>query len=287
MKIKGFILIMFLPIFTFAQHLEAGIMAGASNYLGDLSVNSSRVVLKETHFSGGLFVRYNINDYAAVRLGGQFGTISGTDANAKEEKIRERNLSFRSNIYDFSLTGEFNILGYQPYNLYRPFSPYIFAGIALTKFDPTTVYQDSTIHLQPLGTEGQGMADRPEPYKLTEFAIPFGIGVKYAINDTWNIGFEIGARYSFSDYLDDVSSTYVRYEELLAGNGALAAALGNRTGEYLDSEPVSVPTGTPRGDNDKTDWYFIMGFTISYNFLDNGLVGSRGRNSRKAGCTKF
>ena len=49
-------------------------------------------------------------------------------------------------------------------------------------------------------------------------------------------------------------------------------------------EPVTVPTGTQRGDLAELDWYFILGITATYNFLDNGLMGSRGRSRRKAGC---
>ena len=111
-----------------------------------------------------------------------------------------------------------------------------------------------------------------------------GLGVKYAVTDKLNIGIELGARMTFTDYLDDVSGTYLSYPELLAGNGPLAATLGNRSGELLGGEPVIVPTGTPRGDNRARDWFFNAGLSISYNFLDNGLVGSRNRTRKKAGC---
>jgi hypothetical protein len=128
------------------------------------------------------------------------------------------------------------------------------------------------------------MAGFDEPYKTFAFAIPFGLGVKYALSDRINLGLELGARPTFTDFLDDVSGDYVTYTDLLAGNGQLAAALGNRTGELTGSEPVVVPTGTQRGDGAKKDWYFILGATVSYNFLDNGLMGSRRRGGRRAGC---
>ena len=129
------------------------------------------------------------------------------------------------------------------------------------------------------------MAGREDEYSLSAISIPFGIGVKYALSDKINLGLEMGARRTFTDFLDDVSGTYVSYPELLAGNGELAAALGNRTGELMESnEPVIVPTGTQRGDLKGQDWYFILGVTVSYNFLDNGLMGSRGRSRGKSGC---
>ncbi|MEZ5059160.1 MAG: hypothetical protein R2879_19155 [Saprospiraceae bacterium] len=163
--------------------------------------------------------------------------------------------------------------------------PYLFVGIAASSFNPKAKYNNEWVALQPLGTEGQGIGGNDSPYSKVAFAIPFGIGFKYAFNDLWNIGLEFGARKTFTDYLDDVGGTYTSYNELLAGNGQLAANLGNRTGEYLDTEPINVPTGTPRGDNVTSDWYFIAGLSISYNFMDTGLVGSR-RRSRggRRGC---
>jgi len=268
-----------LPLHGWSQHFEAGMMAGVANYLGDLSENSSRIIMQESKFSGGLFGRYNINDFAAVRLGFQYGSLSGKDANATDALVQQRNLSFKSALYEASLTGEFNILGYQPYALSRVFSPYLFAGVAFFYYNPTAEYEFQTIELQPLGTEGQGMANRSEPYQLTQFSIPFGIGFKYALTDKINLGLEFGARKTFTDYLDDVSTTYVAYEELLAANGELAANLSIR-----DEKPEGIITGTPRGDDTTNDWYFIAGFSISYNFLDNGLVGSRSRTRNRNGC---
>ena len=129
------------------------------------------------------------------------------------------------------------------------------------------------------------MPGRQAKYNLSDFAIPFGIGVKYALTDKINLGLELGARWTMTDYLDDVSGTYVTYPDLLANNGELAAALGNRTGELMENnEPVVVETGTQRGDLKDQDWYFILGLTVTYNFMDNGLMGSRGRSRNKAGC---
>ncbi len=275
-----------LPFAVSAQHLEAGILLGGANYIGDLSNNSGNLYLKETKPAAGIFVRQNFNHLFAARLGFNWARVSGQDANVRNDDfVHDRNLSFRSSILEFALIGEFNILGYQPYGLARPFSPYVFAGIAGSKFNPKARYLGNWEELQPLGTEGQGMAGFDSPYKRFAFAIPFGVGVKYALTDRINLGLELGARPTFTDYLDDVSGAYVSYPELLSGNGELAAALGNRTGELTENgEPVIVPTGTQRGDSAKKDWYFILGVTASYNFLDTGLMGSRKRGGRRPGC---
>lgn len=280
-KIATFLLF---PALLGAQHFELGAFAGVSNYLGDLSSNSEKIYLQNTGFSGALFGRYNINHLAAVRLQLGYAGLSGSDALSDSPAIRERNLNFRADLFELSLIGEFNFPGYQPYNLERPLSPFLFAGVAMYHAEPTTQFEGNTVKLRPLGTEGQGLPGRPARYGATGFAIPMGFGIKYAATDKLNITIEAGARRAFSDYLDDVAGTYMSYPELLAGNGELAAALGNRSGELLGGEPVIVPTDTPRGDIKARDWYFMAGLSISYNFLDNGLVGSRGRAKRKAGC---
>ncbi|RMG81146.1 MAG: hypothetical protein D6714_13455 [Bacteroidetes bacterium] len=285
MKRILFVLV-WLPVFAFGQHFEAGFMFGASNYIGDLARNSRKVYLKETRPAAGVFARYNFNDYVALRLAGNYASIAGKDANADDPKIVQRNLSFRSTLWTVEGTAEFNLSGYQPYALSRVFSPYLFVGVGTVLFNPQANYHGDWINLQPLGTEGQGLEQYPDrqPYKRTALTIPFGLGFKYALTDQWNLGIELGARRTFTDYLDDVSGTYVEFNELLAGNGELAAALGNRTGELTGGEPVSVPTGTPRGDDARSDWFFILGVTVSYNFIDNGLMGGRRRSHKKEGC---
>lgn len=278
---------LFIGSLLFGQGFEAGIMVGASNYLGDLSANSSKVYLQESHLAGGIFGRLNIGAAISVKLGVNYAKISGNDQNATNPGIRERNLNFRSNLYEASLTGEWNILGYNPYNYYRTFSPYVFGGIALYQFNPKTDYLGASVALQTLGTEGQGLSGFEAPYQLTQLAIPMGIGFKFALNDLWNLGLEIGARKTFTDYLDDVSTDYISYFTLLDQSGELTANLSSRTWEFYDTEPGALTPITSRGDDDPSDWYFIMGLSISYNFSDNGLVGSRSNNRRRTNCTTF
>ncbi len=272
---KRILLILFLlsPVLLWSQ-FEAGIMAGVSSYQGDLSPSNLRTSVGKFHAAFGGFGRYNINNFFAAKLGLTYGTISGDDA----EEFRSRNLSFKSNFLEFALTAEWNILGYQPYALERVFTPYLFIGVAGLHFNPRTFYDNEWIELQPLGTEGQGMQGFPAKYSLLAFSVPFGGGLKYAINDQWNLGVELGFRKTFTDYLDDVSGNYVDEELLIAGNGSLAAALANRSGH-----PVSG--GSQRGNDAVSDWYLILGFSLSYNFIDNGLVGSRTKlRGRKKGC---
>lgn len=271
-RITRIIAFLFLPCFAFSQHFEAGILIGASNYLGDLSNNSSNLYLQETKPAFGVLGRYNFNDFFAIRLGINYTWVAGQDANVRNDDfVRSRNLSFRSSILEGALIGEINLPGYQPYGLYRPFSPYLFVGIAAAKFNPKARYEGNWVVLQPLQTEGNS-------YGTVTAAIPFGLGVKYALSDKINIGLELGSRLTFTDYLDDVSELYVAHSGEL-----LAAALADRSGEVNNGISQFEP-GDQRGDNNGKDWYFILGATISYNFLDNGLMGGRKRSRSRAGC---
>jgi opacity protein-like surface antigen len=277
-------IVCFLPLCVTAQHFDAGIGLGVSNYTGDLTSDSRRFYGQNTGLGASGFLRYNFSYLGAVRLQAAYLQLEGSDAISSIESVRARNLSFQTSVTELSLIGELNLPGYAPYNLAMPLSPYIFAGIAAFSFNPTADYNGEQVRLQPLGTEGQGLPDRPEPYSRTSISIPMGLGIKYAVTDKLNVGLEVGTRLAFTDYLDDVSGTYMSHPELLAGNGELAAALGNRSGELLGGEPIVAPTGTQRGDNHRRDWYLMAGLTVSWNFLDNGLVGSRARYRKKAGC---
>ena len=267
-----------------AQYAEVGLMLGGANYAGELDAADFGDFAKKTGYNVGIFGRYNVSSIFSAKLNMNFAKITGDDYESSDETRRMRNLHFESNVFEVGATGELYFLGFNPYHMASGLSPYVFVGFALFSYNPMTEYLGDMVELQPLGTEGQGMPGFEAPYKLTQWSVPMGFGVKFGLTDKINLGFEFGARRAFTDYIDDVSGTYVEYDELLQGNGQLAAALGNRTGEYLNTEPVSVPTGTIRGDANASDWYFLFGFTASYNFLDNGLVGQRRRVRAKNGC---
>ncbi len=280
MKKLTLLLLGFIPFLTFGQYFEIGAFGGTSYYQGDLSPGG--IVLSEAYPAFGIFARYNAHEYVSFKFNVYHGNVSGDDANSLKATTNNRNLSFRSPITEFGINGEINILGYQPYGLQKVISPYVFIGVSVFNYNPKTLHEGEWVRLQPLGTEGQGMANRPQKYNLLSVAIPFGLGAKYAINDRWNVGLELGFRSTFTDYIDDVSTVYIESNELAAANGDLAATLSNRTGVY--GEYIDYATGVDRGNPDNKDWFFFGGITFSFNFLDNGLVGNRNRNSKRSGC---
>jgi len=273
------------PILLNAQDSEVGLIFGASGYSGDLTPNTNMLSTGQKHASLGIFYRKDLNRFTAVRGTFTFGKISGDDAKSNIEGIQNRNLSFQSNFQELSLVGEINPLGTNSTG--RRLQPYLYGGIAVFHFKPEANYNGQLVELQPLGTEGQGMDGFDKPYKLIQISIPLGVGVKYQITERINLGVDVGVRKTFTDYLDDVSGTYVNYNDLLAGNGRVAAALGNRSGE-LNPEgniPAIVPTGTQRGNSLKDDWYFTAGVTVGYKFSTR-TRNYKGRNptGKEFGC---
>lgn len=138
--------------------------------------------------------------------------------------------------------------------------PYIFAGIGLFHFDPYTYDSDNKkTFLRPLSTEGQGLAAYPQKktYSLTQFCMPFGAGWKVNFHERWDIIYEIGYRVLFTDYLDDVSTTYIDPQELLAAKGPKAVELA-----YRAKPPFSQGEGDQRGNPGVKDWYFFSGVKL-------------------------
>jgi hypothetical protein len=148
----------------------------------------------------------------------------------------------------------------------RKFSPYVFAGAALYHFNPFSYDTLGNKHfLRHLGTEGQGLEIYPDrkPYKLTQFALPFGGGIKLRVSENVVIAYEIGLRKLSTDYLDDVSRTYVDRNVLLAARGIDAVEMSYRGDELKNGNTTYPDAGTIRGGEKQKDWYYFQGININ------------------------
>lgn len=281
MKTKSLLFVLFFPFYFHAQYLDLGGSIGASNYLGDLAPSSLKTSIGQTNWAQGIFIRYNVNDFLGLRFDLTKGMISASDEfSQKGDFRRSRNLSFRSKIYEAAFLGEINLIGFQPQGNRNPFSPYVFGGIAFFKFNPQAKLNNQWHDLQPLGTEGQGLPEYPKKYALKQFSIPVGAGFKIAMNENFTIAFECGARKTYTDYLDDVSSFYPDLENLATTNSELAAQLSWRYGE-LNENAIPPTKGSGRGDPSDLDWYIFSKMTISYNFIKGKNKSRNGKKRRK------
>jgi len=162
----------------------------------------------------------------------------------------------------------------------------LFVGVAVYHFNPyTTDTAGRKTYLRPLSTEGEGFLPGKNNYNLTQIAIPFGAGVKLSLSDNVNVGVEVGYRKLFTDYLDDVSTTYVDEATLLANRGAEAVELAYRGNELKNGAPYPR-AGVIRGGAAHRDWYYFTGITASFRlFSGNGLGSSTGTGKHsKYGC---
>jgi len=273
------------PIFAFAQKkassLDFGLYLGGSNYMGEFT-KGSMPLWSKTKIAGGLIARYNYGPYLTFKGTALYGQIEGADANyANNDPYRKRrNLSFKSDIVEFSVQGEWNILGYENTRTSYAWTPYLFAGVSVFRFNPKAQFKyvaglhDATlqaqdgdwIELQPLGTEGQETTkfNDKRRYALTQVSIPFGVGAKWQLNDHWAFGIDFGLRKTFTDYLDDVSSIYVDNIIVGGASGPMAVAMKDRAQEVGEAP---FENNDLRGNSGTKDWYMMGGLTITYRIL--------------------
>jgi hypothetical protein len=262
------------PLSVFSQAIvqegEFGVGLGAAHYFGDLN---TRARLNRPKLAAGLFFRKNFGNYIALRVQGSFAQLGYSDVyNTHNEFMRRRNLSFNTNIWEFALMGDFNFYRFLPGDPDLRFTPYVTLGVSAFSYDPYAYLGGTKYNLRELGTEGQydtSYRDR-RPYGSMAFAIPFGVGVKYALNERINIGFEIVHRFTTTDYLDDVSKTYVDPTSFPTipdpnnPNGVFSPAYLLSDRSYETGDRIGAK-GIQRGNSNNKDQFVTAMFYISFN----------------------
>lgn len=247
------------------QMFHARLHTGTLYYQGDLAPRPLKLSFGPGNLAWGISGGYNITPWMSLNSRFMIGRISGNDSYAEDPGRKSRNLSFYSPLYEYGMYSDVCInklwKGLDKYKLRM----YINLGFNVFKFNPQAWYIDRYVELQPLGTEGQTIPGTGKSkYSLTDFSRVIGFSTEFDIGKRWALGLELTPRKTWTDYLDDVSGTYVNYDEMVAAGNTLGAALSNRTGEYLGTGPVKVATGTGRGRPDKNDWYTFIGFYVKF-----------------------
>lgn len=262
-----------------------GMQFGHSNYIGDLGGNSGigngalkDLSFKENTFMYGFSYAYLYKEALGLRISYCFGSVAGSDENTYYQGTKDpafsrylRNLDFKTKINEGSLQIEVHPLKFFSYkkHIYQSyFQPYFFAGIGLFHFNPQGSYYDKIIgeelwvDLHPLRTEGQGMAEYPDRkmYSLTQFNIPHGFGLKYDISTSVSVGIEYMGRLLFTDYLDDVSTTFIKptlFDKYLQGDDREIAKLINNKSSLIDAGKA-YQAGEQRGSPGNKDFYYSV-----------------------------
>ena len=71
------------------------------------------------------------------------------------------------------------------------------------------------VALQPLGTEGQGLPDYAQKYRLVDITIPVNAGIKvYFPSRRVSLALDFNYNHTFTDYIDVVSTVYPKRIDL-------------------------------------------------------------------------
>lgn len=241
------------------RYLSGGFSIDAVNYFGDLAPKS-KVASTNISFTRPAFTMYASFRYTPnLTFRGSFGwsrligdDFESADPYGDNSKYRYvRNTSFRNDIKELAFVGIWDIFGNHGTFLNRvSFTPYVFGGIAvfhhnpkgkapeLDKFGQPLEEAGDWVALRKLGTEGQLSQHYDiKQYSLIQPSIPFGMGLRAKLNKRFDFEFEVGYRFLFTDYIDDVSGNYV---DLGALDSELARAMSDRSRE------TSSAGGSPR-----------------------------------------
>lgn len=230
---------------------EIGGWIGVSQYYGELNSN---INFTRPGLAAGVIGKFNYNTRVSTQLSINYGRLRGSDETASNNFERNRNLHFYSNVWDVNLGLEFNFLNYVHNSTFENHTPFITAGISLTRFNPKATLEDQSYTLRSLGTEGQ---EPNEEYLLLTMGPSIGVGYKWDIAKDWYMSISAKMQFPMTDYLDDVSTVYPDYDDLESLRGEEAVQLSNRT-----LNEIAGLTGKQRGNSTNNDKYLFLGISV-------------------------
>jgi hypothetical protein len=255
---------------------DFGVHIGGANYLGEMGGKDQPrrdfvwdMKLSQTRWAVGGFARRKVNRLLSVSTGLLYLRIQGADALTESYRPRRgRNLNFRNDMIEWYVRPEFTLFqdndlgGHGRYRLDFRLFGYVGAGLFFSNPQGQINREGSFYNLRPLTTE---LAN----YGAIGVSIPAGIGFHFTQRRRHRYGFDLGWRTTFTDYLDDVSTTYANPADLPGGLGGIAAQLANQTAYAYALDPTlphpnNYAPGAIRGDPTHNDSYLTATFTYSY-----------------------
>lgn len=279
----------------FVPYSTVGFGIGTSSYYGDMA--SYRRILPSTF----KMMRWSVTgDYTrhfsprfAARASLTWARIAGDDyqMNRAGKNVHQgffiRNLHFRNDIKELSAVGIYKLVpDGRSYDRRPQFGAYLFGGVALFAHNPKarlpvpdgSQEKQRWVALQPLGTEGQGREGQEKLYSLVSLAIPVGVGLRYKINPKFDIAAELGFRFTFNDYLDDVSKPYP--DPAVWASGADPIQAQQMSFRSFETQPARFPK------KERTEilrqYLGLTGAEDPYSYLTNNpQLLSRGNDPRQ------
>ncbi|CAN0140363.1 unnamed protein product, partial [Chrysoparadoxa australica] len=208
-------LFLFLTFYASAQFIEFGAGIGSFNYMGDLN-SSPR--LGQSKLGGHALYKLNFSEFATVRFSLAYGQVQGNDDNPIDALAQERTHDFQQDFFELSTIAEYHFLDFRGPDTYISWSPFVFMGFGILKLGSPDMTNARFSELQPV--------------------IPMGLGIKKEVAKQFCLGFEVGARKTFFDYLDGI------------GDGEQVIK------DYQYGDPVT------------NDWYFFTSVSLTYIMYD-------------------
>ena len=213
-----------------SQTYEVGIMAGGSNYIGDVG---NTAYINPNNLALGGILKWNRSPRHSFRASFLYAKIEGDDAESKNSRRQQRDYSFQNSIKEASIGLEYTFWDYDVHSGKSISTPYLYTGL-------TSFIYDAAGRLDK--GDGTGINDSNPKKESVEtgidIAIPMVLGYKARLTQYAFIGFEIGARYTFSDNLDNSNRATKKNP--------------NPRGQF--------------GNINSDDWYVFTGITLTFAF---------------------
>ncbi|WP_159799506.1 DUF6089 family protein [Flavobacterium sp. MK4S-17] len=218
---KRIFFVLLLTVISFsakAQINEVGVFAGGSNYIGDIGPTD---YIAPEKLALGILYKWNRSPRHSYRASFTYAKISSADADSDVTGRKQRGYEFENTLKELSLGLEFNFFDFNLHEDDLKITPYVYGGLSYFWYDD--MYIDNV--------NGRTYNRGNE----SALAIPMTVGIKTNALKNFVIGFEIGARYTFTDNLDG-------------------------------SNPKDVDESLRFGNLDSEDWYVFTGLTLTYTF---------------------
>jgi Domain of unknown function (DUF6089) len=248
---------------TFFNGTEYGFSVGASQYFGDLNDTRS---FKYIRPAGGAFMRFHLNPYISIKATTAYTKVGFDDKLNTNPYQKLRNLNFESDIVEATCQAEFNFFRMATGEKKSQFTPYLTLGVGAFYYNPYTTLNGKKYFLNNLGTEGQNAGYKDRKYWYASACFPIGAGFKCWIAPGVNFSIEVADRLTLTDYLDDVSTSYVGSDKFTTPNTGTfnAAIIAQDPSVLIDPDHPLGRAGKQRGNTSSYDQYMM--FLMSFSF---------------------
>ena len=192
------------------RRYEAIFGIGTTHYFGDIggwSKDENVLGLRDIDFTQvrpNLYfgIRYKLYEELALKLNFSYGYLHGDDSG---DANNSRNFKFYTSIFEPSVQVEYSFIKEK-----EAMSYLMMKGRGMSQFHPSI----SAYAFLGLGgaffniTAKENLQNVDLEYTPIALVVPLGIGLKFGLNTNWSIGFDLGGRFTTSDYIDGYTSEY-------------------------------------------------------------------------------